>query len=151
MPQRRVAAKHRLEYTLLVLLIQLFRVAPRGLATGLLRLNVWLLRRLSPRHERLLQANLAGAFPALSAAERGDLQRRVVAHFTRVLAELLGAAGRSDCDAVAARIEVRNAAALERALAAGKGAVIVSAHFGNWEWLPLALSRRLGRPLTSIA
>jgi Kdo2-lipid IVA lauroyltransferase/acyltransferase len=148
MQKRKRGVIHRLEYALLLLLIQLFRVGPERLGRGL---AVFFLRHGSSRHRRLVAANLQRAFPGLSVSERGALQNRVYRHFAGVLTDLLRVAGSGKLDPLLARTEVRNAAALERALADNRGVILFSAHFGNWEWLPLAISRQLGRPLVSIA
>ncbi len=151
MPKRKVAAKHRLEYALLVAMVQFFRFWPAALDAPMQWLFTGLWLAASPRHRRLMAGNLARAFPGQSAAAGRALRRRVYRHFTRVLIDLLRTAGRRDADALLAGIDVRNGDALRRALSAGRGAIVVSAHFGNWEWLPLALSRLIGQPLTSVA
>lgn len=141
-------AKHKLEYALLTLLIQFFRLRPECSRGNVI---AFFLRRLSPRHARLVAANLLRAFPDLSPAEREGLRCRVYRHFACVAGDLLRVAGNGDINTLLARSEVRHLEVVERVLAEGKGVILFSAHFGNWEWLPLALSRLLGRPLVSVA
>jgi len=46
-------------------------------------------------------------------------------------------------------ISIENRHYLDEVLSTGKGAVILAAHFGNWEWLGAALAL-IGVPLSSI-
>jgi KDO2-lipid IV(A) lauroyltransferase len=94
----------------------------------------WVGRRLLPLfpQSRRIDRNLALAAPQLDArriaAEVGDNFGRTLAEYVRM-------------DAVAARPERRRTTGVEHlraAIARGRGALIVSAHFGNWEAIRLA-------------
>lgn len=104
------------------------------------------------RYERLTRANLELALGAeTSAAERARIARGVRRHTARLAAEWLrlargappegpGAArGRWIDETV--RIDA-SVAILDRELARGRGAIVVTAHLGNWELLCAALRRR---------
>ncbi|GIX13583.1 MAG: lauroyl acyltransferase [Paracoccaceae bacterium] len=92
-----------------------------------------------PVTRRRIERNLARVMPHLSAAERRRLARAVGGHFGRVILEY----------ATLPRLVARRDAwtlggpgldALRRARAEGRGAVLVSAHFGNWEVIRAALA-----------
>ncbi|GLK80726.1 lysophospholipid acyltransferase family protein [Methylopila turkensis] len=92
----------------------------------------WLWRTLAPwnhRHQRALE-NLAVAFPDMSPAERERIARASWENLGRTMAEgflmdrIVGDPARVADDATA-RFEAQRLA--------GKGIVVVSAHFGNWE------------------
>ncbi len=79
---------------------------------------------------RVVDRQLALCFPAAGARERRRLARGVYRHLATSLAEILGDDPRARPGAV--RIEP-GWEPLDRALAAGRGAIVVSAHLGNFE------------------
>jgi KDO2-lipid IV(A) lauroyltransferase len=94
----------------------------------------WVGRTLLPLfpQSRRIGANLALVRPDLDA---GRIAAEVGDNFGRTLAEYIR------MDQVAARSDRRRAQGMEHlraALSGGRGAVIVSAHFGNWEAIRLA-------------
>jgi len=89
--------------------------------------------RLDSKHRRIAESNLAVAFGGeMTPAERARLNKRFFARLGRSLLDILKAAHMS-----AARVrglfEVEGRAAMDRALAAGKGVLLVTAHYGTWE------------------
>jgi len=104
------------------------RVADRS-ALGLARLAF----AVRPRSRAALEANLSRLLPHASAAERRARAREAFGHFALSLLDFLRLA-RLDAGALERAVEVRGAAHLERAQAAGRGVIVLSAHVGNWEW-----------------
>jgi len=151
MQQKKGSFKVRLEHALFAGLISLVRISPCWALALEKKLLVFLLKTVSPRHSRLVAANLALAFPADPAARRADLKTRVYDHFGRIFMEILRAFARGDTRSILARTRINHAENLERALEKGRGVIVFSAHFGNWEWIPLVLRDRLGRDIHSIA
>lgn len=90
---------------------------------------------------RVVLENLARAFPARGAGERLALAREVYTGFGRTLGELLAARSLSD-EALGRLVTFDGWERYERAVAPGCGAVVAIAHFGNWELLARACSRR---------
>lgn len=100
---------------------------------------------------------IAAAFPELPAMEVARLARAAYAHLgrTTIEAALLSRAGQRGILELVD--EVAGWEQLERALAQGKGAILVSGHLGNWELagayvaargVPVdAIARRMGNPL----
>ncbi|MDF2231329.1 lysophospholipid acyltransferase family protein [Albimonas sp. CAU 1670] len=83
-------------------------------------------------------ANLALVRPGADRAEARRLTAEVCGHFARAAAEYL------DLERIAAdpdRVAIEDAAPLRAALASGRGVVLVTAHFGNWESIRLAVRR----------
>ena len=97
----------------------------------------------------VVERQIAGAFPELDGAGVRELARRAYAHLGRSTIEtaLLSSLGREGIlDLVT---EVTGWDAIEEAHAAGRGIVIVSGHFGNWELAGAYLPAR-GIPMDVI-
>lgn len=91
-----------------------------------------LIWRLDSRRRRTGESNLALVYPSMSLVERRDICRRVFENFGRTAADFLIGLGRS-YDKLMETTEVRGGEHLFNALKKGKGAMIVTGHFGNWE------------------
>jgi KDO2-lipid IV(A) lauroyltransferase len=106
---------------------------PLGLGLALGGTLVGLSWFLSARLRRDMRASLAMAFPEKGAAERDAIARASLVHLGRVCGELITMGqwvSRLD-DYVEASPEA--IATVERAVARGKGIVLVLGHIGNWE------------------
>lgn len=97
---------------------------------------------------RLTLDNLAAAFPGWSAAERRAVARRTYANMARAALEAALGAGATPAS-LASSVVSDDLIAIERALAGGRGALVVTAHLGSWELLGAELSRR-GLPLHAV-
>jgi KDO2-lipid IV(A) lauroyltransferase len=98
------------------------------------RLGVWLARgvfALRPPARRAAEQNLQRLEPRLRADRRRRLARQTFEHFALTLVEFLrrGHGRPAAEDAVV----VRGRRHLERARAASRGVILLSAHVGNWE------------------
>jgi KDO2-lipid IV(A) lauroyltransferase len=98
-----------------------------------------------PAERAVVRANLARIAPGLTAAERRALARRVFRCFAMCFADLL-TANRSDREAGGLLAGVEGEEHLHAALAAGRGVIFLTAHFGNWELAGRLLLRRFRRP-----
>lgn len=117
-------------YAAFAALARLSRAAPPGIARavwrgiGVLAGDILRIRR------GVVDRQLAGSFPGLPRRERRRLARGVYRHLATSLAEILAD------DPLAAPAAVRVApdwSVLESALAGGRGAIVASAHLGNFE------------------
>ncbi len=91
-----------------------------------------------PGLAKRVAGNLALVRPGASRAEARALTAEVSGHFARLSLEYLR------IERIAAdpgRVAIEDAAPLLEALAAGRGVVLVTAHFGNWEAIRLAVRR----------
>ena len=103
---------------------------------------------LDGKHRRIARQNLHRALPALSEAERRAVAQASFRHFGWVLLDL----ARFPCETARSledRTEVTGWEHLEEALSRGKGALVFSAHYGNWELVALLQGFR-GRPMDMI-
>ncbi len=99
---------------------------------------------------RVALENLAMAMPEKSEAERREIARGAYLNMSRVVLESLPGGERLPADWAEQGVEGGEAwEALKAHVATGKGALIVTAHFGNWELLGEMLIRR-GVPLDAL-
>jgi len=134
-----------------------------SLATALLRLLAWLplplLHRLAVplgalarwlpwRGHAVIRTNLARCFPGLSEAERERIHRDHLVESVRLALES-GAVSFWPADRIQGHVRSVEGWEETRALmTTGRGVIMVGAHFGNWEILPLWLSTHT--PLTAL-
>ena len=120
-------------------------VLPRPLVLGGLQGAAWL-SRFSSFEERTL-ANLELAYGSeLTHAQRQEIAAGVRRHTARLTYEWLQLASIGDQrdEWLAARVEVDDSVEILREqLAGGRGAIVITAHIGNWELLAATL-RRIG-------
>ncbi len=102
----------------------------RGFGRGLGRL---LYAGLS-RYRRVCLKNLTLVYRDLSPAEITRMARAVFAHFGQVAAEFIQLP-RLSRDGVDALTTVEGEENLQAALEGGKGVLLITGHFGNWEWM----------------
>jgi KDO2-lipid IV(A) lauroyltransferase len=96
---------------------------------------------LDPKHRRLALRNLRLALGSTSPpAERYRIARSSFAHFGQVMADLVKWPFLSD-KRRQALLRLEGGDNLRRALKRGRGALIFTAHFGNWEVAAFPLSR----------
>ena len=100
------------------------------------------------RHRRVADANLRLAFPEMPSADRRRLVRRAFQQAGRTTIEMLWTPALDNValDTIASFSGKEH---LDAALAAGRGALITTAHFGNWELMGVALAR-VGAPMNVI-
>ncbi len=98
-----------------------------------------LLFRLSRKHRERALSNLAMAFPEMSEADRRRLAVRVFEHFGKIGANF-AAGGKRSMAEIDADTEIVGLQNLEDALAKGKGVILITGHFGNWERMASWLS-----------
>ncbi len=94
--------------------------------------------------------NLRRAFPGESP---GTLQAIAVGAYRgygRALLEMLWSGGATQ-DQLRATMTLENPEVPLEALARGKGLILLSGHFGAWEFIVTSMSLRLGHPVTAIA
>ena len=151
MPQKKASFKRYLEYALFAGLISLIKHSPPRARRLEKKALVFFLKNGSRRHSRLISHNLAMAFPSDDPYLLAGLKTKIYDHFGSIFMEIAATFARRDPRAILARTRVNNLQIIVQALQKNRGVIIFSAHFGNWEWIPLILHTRLGKDIHSIA
>lgn len=126
----------------------------------------WAARRLSPRtlgrfgdgfaalvmvatrkRQRMADHNLAATFPELTRRERDAIRRASVRNICRTMLELFRLPSMS-AEQVAAHVKL-DAGPMMRETLKERGILLITAHYGNWEWLGARLAQEV--PITVIA
>jgi len=109
--------------------------------------------RVGRSRRRVVEFNLALAYPELEPAARSRLGLETSRHFGRLLMDALRIRRWSETDLEAA-VTWRHRERLHEAAAAGRGLFLLTAHLGSWEMAALAVGHLLesgiavvGRPL----
>lgn len=78
--------------------------------------------------------SIARAFPDLSGGGRWRLAFASYRQMARTLVEVLQGRRYTDAE-IRDRVRLENIDLLDRAVAQGRGVILLSGHYGNWEWL----------------
>lgn len=105
--------------------------------------------RLVSRRTRLALTNLQRTFPEKTAEECREIVRACWKHFAWMGLDHLRTA-RMSLEEIVERCDVYNRDELDRAVDLGRGVVLISAHFGNWE-LGGNLLMTIGPPVAIVA
>ena len=89
------------------------------------------------------ELELRNAFPEKDATERGRILRQAYRNLADTLVEAFWGFGAS-AEALAARVSFENPELVDACVAAKQSVVLLTAHYGNWEWLSLAAGVRFG-------
>jgi KDO2-lipid IV(A) lauroyltransferase len=104
---------------------------------------------LDPKHRKRALSNLGMAFPERGETEIRSLAKDVFRHVGRIAGDFMRSPARTHQD-VLENMEVEGLEHLEEVEARGKGGLLITGHFGNWEraahWVVAA-----GRPLSVVA
>ena len=143
--------RYRVEYFSLKMFIFFIKISPLFLKKifSLIALGVFSIA--GKRYNKLVDSNLKIAFPEIPDQEKHLLKKRIFKHFLSVFIDIIYLFGGKDPDKVVGELKVEGFENIQNVLKKGKGAILFSAHFGNWELIPFILHRELGFRISSIA
>lgn len=151
MSKRKIKFKHRLEYILFAAIVLLIKISPLFLIKLNQRMVRYLLIKLSKRHSGIVARNLKIAFPHYTAGEISALTRGISHHFSSVFIEIITIFVKKQPEKILKRVEILHPEVLEQALDKKKGVILFSAHFGNWELIPMIMSKQFNQKVNSVA
>ena len=95
------------------------------------------------------EADMANAFPAKSERERTAILRESYRNLADTLFEAFWGYGAS-AEALRRRVTIENPELVITAIRANQSVILLTAHFGNWEWLSLATGAHFGVPIDVV-
>jgi len=126
-------------YLAFVLVRGLFRWLPLSVAQALGRLSGYVAYAVLGRYRRLCLNHLHYAFgPAISVSTCQRITRGAFINLAKSALEWC-VLGRFSSAQIRRLVDIQGLTHLTRALRKGKGVIVVSAHFGNWEVLAMTL------------
>jgi KDO2-lipid IV(A) lauroyltransferase len=124
--------RHRLEYWAVEAVRRFVGVMPQAVGGFMGSAIGYAFYTLDGGHRRLAVAQLRAAFPVRSEAECRQIARETFDHFGQSLVTVLRVSTFTPQQLLES-VEFEGADRIRAALAAGKGAIIFSGHFGFWE------------------
>lgn len=122
-----------IQYLLIVLLGLVLRRLPQRAAVSFGAGLGLLLHKVDRKHRELAAGNMQLAFPEKNGEEIRGLVRSLYKNIGRSLVEFLFDPKFKDSARLFKTVKVEGEVNLERALAKGRGVLVIVPHFGNWE------------------
>lgn len=94
---------------------------------------------LTPYRKKVVFNNLRKSFPEKSEGELREISKKFYRHLCDIILETIKSFTISK-EQVKKRVKVKNPELLESFYQKGKSVVLVTSHYGNWEWAALHLS-----------
>jgi KDO2-lipid IV(A) lauroyltransferase len=142
--------KERIEYFLFFLLHQIARLASFRLTTRVGSVLGSAVFSLTTLRQKVTFDNLRHAFPEKSEEERRAIAAGAYRTYGIAVTQMLWA-GNASPGELKSKVHFSTLDPFEKALCAGKGLILMSAHFGAWELLITSVRLNLGRRLIVIA
>lgn len=141
--------KTLLEYALFAGIARLLQLLPLEAVRRAARGAAWLFWNVIPIRRGLTLMQLRVAFPDTSDAEIREIARASFVNLVTTIFELMWTP-RLDEDTLRRVLRVRNPEVIVQAARRGRGVILMSGHFGNWEWLSVGVAALLAMPFTVI-
>ena len=150
-PDQQLKVKHRLQYGTVRILDCLAQILPWAWLKHVGHLIGVLFYRTDKHHRQIALLNVDQAFGSTKTEkEKQKLVKSCFSHFGRAIIETFKFRTLPKEQFLSRYIELDNIDEFQRGLELGKGVILCSAHYGNWEVMNLALGY-LNLPLSVMA
>ncbi len=149
--QKENKLKHRIEFIIFKAYILKVKILPHFFIKLDRIIILLLFRLLSKKHSNIVNKNLKIVFPHYSADQISSLKMDVYSHFSRIFLEIIYLFVKKNPNKTLLKMTNKNLEKISEVLSKNKGAIIFSAHFGNWELIPFILHKELNKTIHSIA
>ncbi len=139
-----------LEYALFLLFSKIFCLAGFKRAHKFAPFLTFIFHDLLKLRRNVVMKNLAIAFPELSEEERKTLCRKCYISSAKTFIEIM-AIPCMKYEEVEPYITTECIEKIREYHSRGKGLILLTAHFGNWELGALGIARKLGVPIATLA
>ncbi len=140
---------HAIEYWAFSGVGRILRLLPLSLVRFVARATADILFTLVPVRKKLTLDNLHASFPDFSEQRVRGIAREAHRNLVTAIFELMWTP-RMTRERFSREVRIVNPEAIEEALKRGRGLVLMSGHFGNWEWLSIGSALALGKKYTVI-
>jgi len=140
--------RFKIEYRAVLLIAWFMRSMPLGLSRSVAAILGWTGANIIGLRRSVALDNLKHAFPEKSDCELRRIYSRCWIHFFKVGAEM-ARMPRMNESFIERWIDLSQHTVIKEALNGGRGAIVVSGHFGNWEWMGGSMSR-IGYAVTYV-
>lgn len=141
--------KSTIEYLLFAGIARLLQFLPLGAVRRVAAGFSFAVYYLIPIRRRLTLFQLRRAFPDLPEDAIARIARDSYRNLVTTIFELMWTPRLND-EILPAVLRLRNPEVLEAARRRGLGLILMSGHFGNWEWLNIGVARLLGLSFTTV-
>ena len=141
--------KNRLEYFTFVLFSRLFWILGLNLSRRFSAILAILFYYLIPIRKKVVIQNLAIAFPENNIQENKKLALKVYKSFAITLVEIMYLPFIKKQELINS-VECSNLELIDENYKKGKGIILLSAHYGNWEFIAMSVASQIGLPFSVI-
>jgi len=141
--------KDRIEYILFITLSLLLRVIGLNLSRKFAYLLALFFYYLIPIRKKTVFENLNIAFPNKSLKDKKEIAFKSYHSFCLSMVEILVLPSLSE-EKVKSLIQLNNSELLLKRYKEGNGVIVLSAHFGNWEYIAASVSLQINVPFNIV-
>ena len=141
--------KNKIEYIIFVLFSYSFRILGLGLSRKFASVIAFTFFYLIPIRKKVVLENLKIAFPNNDEVKNKELAFKIYSSFAITLVEIMCLPFLNKSDLVNA-VECSNPELIVEKFNEGKGVILLSSHFGNWEFIAISVAIQIQLPFSVV-
>ena len=141
--------KNKIEYIIFVLFSYSFRILGLGLSRKFASVIAFTFFYLIPIRKKVVLENLKIAFPNNDEVKNKGLAFKIYSSFAVTLVEIMCLPFLNKSDLVNA-VECSNPELIVEKFNEGKGVILLSSHFGNWEFIAISVAIQIQLPFSVV-